>query len=188
MAHFEIPYDPVAVSDLHHRLDNTRFPLGVANDDWKYGMQRGWLESFLHYWRHEFDWQAKVAEMNAVPNHRVVIDGIPIHFVHLRGNGTNPMPIITTHGWPWTYWDYMPVAHRLAAANFDVVVPALPGFGWSSPLPVGHLTTRDVSNLWNKLMTEVLGYPKYAAHGGDWGAIVTSELAHAIPRRSTAHT
>jgi len=100
---FEIPYDPVAVSDLHHRLDNTRFPLGVANDDWKYGMQRGWLENFLHYWRHDFDWQAKVAEMNAVPNHRVVIDGIPIHFVHLRGAGTNPMPIITTHGWPWTY-------------------------------------------------------------------------------------
>ena len=176
---FEIPYDPVAVSDLHHRLDNTRFPLGVANDDWKYGMQRGWLENFLHYWRHDFDWQAKVAEMNAVPNHRVVIDGIPIHFVHFRGAGTNPMPIITTHGWPWTYWDYLPVAQRLAAANFDVVVPALPGFGWSSPLPVGHLTTRDVANLWNKLMTEVLGYPKYAAHGGDWGAIVTSELAHA---------
>ena len=181
---FAIPYDPVAVSDLHRRLDNTRYPLGVANDDWKYGMQRDWLERFVHYWRHDFDWQAKVAEMNSVPNHRVVIDGIPIHFVHLKAARSNAsaapaMPIITTHGWPWTYWDYMKTAHQLAAANFDVVVPALPGFGWSSPLPVGHLTTRDVANLWNKLMTEVLGYPRYAAHGGDWGAIVTGELAHA---------
>lgn len=178
---FDIPYDAAAVTDLHRRLDNTRYPEGTANDNWKYGMQRSWLEKFVHYWRHDFDWQAKVAEMNTVSNYRVVIDGIPIHYVHFKPSTapTQSLPIITTHGWPWSYWDYMGVAQRLAARGYEVIVPELPGFGWSSPLPVGHLTTRDVANLWNKLMTEVLGFSRYAAHGGDWGAIVTSELGHA---------
>lgn len=176
---FTIPYDAAAVADLHRRLDATRWPEGIANSDWKYGMQREWLAKFVAYWRHDFDWKAKVDEMNAVDNHRVVIDGVPIHYVHFKGSGNNPMPIITTHGWPWSYWDYMDVARRLAANGFEVIVPELPGFGWSSPLPVGHLTTRQVAGLWNKLMTEVLGHQRYAAHGGDWGAIVTSELGHA---------
>lgn len=185
---FTIPYSAEAVADLHQRLDNTRFPLGVANEHWKYGMQQEWFRSFLHYWRHEFNWEQQVAKMNALPNFRVEIDGIPLHFAHLKGNGPAPLPIITTHGWPWSYWDYRDVAQQLSHPasfggspldSFDVVVPSLPGFGYSSPLPVGHLSTRDVAHLWNKLMTEVLGYPTYCAHGGDWGAIVTAELAHA---------
>ncbi|NDG66819.1 MAG: hypothetical protein EBY23_07910 [Actinobacteria bacterium] len=100
---FTIPYSAEAVADLHQRLDNTRFPLGVANDQWKYGMEQEWFRSFLQYWRHEFSWEKQVAEMNALPNYRVEIDGVPLHFVHLKGSGPAPLPIITTHGWPWSY-------------------------------------------------------------------------------------
>ena len=118
----------------------------------------------------------------------MLIDEIPIHYVHVRGKGPAPMPLILTHGWPWTFWDFDqvigpltdPAAHGGAAADaFDVVVPSLPGFGWSSPLTTAGVNCQRTADLWATLMTEVLGYDRFAAQGGDWGAIVTANLGHA---------
>src|SRR5690349_20236574 len=111
----------------------------------------------VHDWAESYDWRAYEAAMNELPNYRVEIDGIPIHFVHVRGTGSNPMPIVLTHGWPWTWWDLRfligpltdPAAHGGDPADsFDVVVPSLPGFAFSNPLLTHGVNVRRVAQLW----------------------------------------
>jgi pimeloyl-ACP methyl ester carboxylesterase len=175
------------LDDLRQRLSRTRWPVDPDNVDWSYGVERHWLEEMVAYWLDAYDWRAHEAEMNAVPQFRVEIDGVPIHFMHIRGEGPDPMPLVLTHGWPWTFWDMKkvigpltdPAAHGGDAADsFDVIVPSLPGFGFSTPLPRAGIDVRTIGQLWVRLMREVLGYDKFAAYGGDWGAIVTAELGH----------
>ena len=176
------------IDDLRSRLQGTRWVGDLANDDWRYGANEAYLRDFVGWWADSFDWPAAQAAINARPNYRVLIDEIPIHYVHVRGKGPAPMPLILTHGWPWTFWDFDqvigpltdPAAHGGAAEDaFDVVVPSLPGFGWSSPLTTAGVNCQRTADLWATLMTEVLGYDRFAAQGGDWGAIVTANLGHA---------
>ncbi len=144
----------------------------------------------VRYWSEEFDWRAQEAAINRFPNYLVELDGIPIHFIHARGNGPNPRPLILTHGWPWTFWDWKdvigpltdPAAHGGdAASSFDVVVPSLPGAGFSTPLSTTGLHARRVAELWVTLMRDVLGYDRFGAGGCDWGSVVTAELGHTRP-------
>ncbi len=148
-----------------------------------------WLRELVEYWRTGFDWRAQEERINALPHFRTQIDDVPIHFVHVRGRGPKPLPLVLTHGWPWTFWDFHkvigplsdPAAHGGDPADaFDVVVPSLPGFTLSSPLirPVGLAET---ARLWVKLMRDVLGYERFAAQGGDWGALVSGHLGHLVP-------
>ena len=176
----EIPNEPL--DDLRHRLRSTRWAEDFGNESWRYGVERGWLEGMVEYWAEEFDWHAQEAEINRLPQYRVEIDSIPIHFVHVRGKGPHPMPLILTHGWPWTFWDWKDVIEPLAATGFDVVVPSLPGVGFSTPLRTTGVNGRRVGELWVTLMRDVLGYDRFGAGGGDWGAIVTAELGHAYPQ------
>ncbi len=189
---FTVAVDQADLDDLHRRLATVRWPEDAGNDDWTYGVERGWLQEMVAYWRDRYDWRATEAAMNELPQWRVELDGIPIHYVHVRGTGPNPMPIVVTHGWPWTFWDMRhligpltdPTAHGGDPADsFDVIVPSLPGFGFSTPLRTTGVNVRRVAQLWSRLMTEVLGYERFAAYGGDWGAIVTAELGHAHPER-----
>ena len=131
---------------------------------------------------------AAVAAMNRWEHHRVVIDGVLIHYLRAPGVGPNPKPLILTHGWPWTFWDFHAVIGPLSdpgahggdpADAFDVIVPSLPGFGFSTPLREAGIGVPQVADRWVRLMRDVLGYDTFCAHGGDWGAIVTSWLAHA---------
>lgn len=184
---FPIHIDDRVIADLKDRLQRTRWADDFGNDDWSYGTNGPYLRSLVDYWMDGFDWAAQQYEMNRFDHFRIAIDSIPIHYILKRGTGPAPMPIILTHGWPWTFWDYReligplsdPAAHGGDPADaFDVIVPSLPGFGFSTPLRstgVNYWTTAD---LWHKLMTEVLGYPKFSAQGGDWGALVTSQLSH----------
>ena len=183
-----IPDDDL--TDLRARLRATRWADDFGNDDWVYGMRRDWLEPMIDYWANEFEWRNHEAAMNELPHFKVEIDGVPIHFVHKRGTGPNPTPIILTHGWPWTFWDWHqligpltdPAAHGGdPSRSFDVVVPSLPGFGFSEPLRTTGINPRQTATLWTTLMRDVLGYDRYAAAGGDWGAIVTAEMGHAHP-------
>ena len=146
------------------------------------------------YWRGDFDWRAQEAAINAFAQFRVEIDGVPIHFVHVRGRGPNPQPLILTHGWPWTFWDFAELIGPLTdpaayggdpTTSFDVVVPSLPGAGFSTPLRTPGLDGRRVAGLWVSLMCDVLGYRRFCAAGCDWGAIVTAELGHCHPDRLT---
>jgi hypothetical protein len=138
---FTVAVPDADVADLRERLARTRWPGDFANDGWRYGTNEDYVRSFVDYWAGAFDWRAAEAAINAVPNFRVTIDDIPIHYLHVRGKGPAPLPLICTHGWPWTFWEFHDVIGPLSdpaayggdpADAFDVVVPSLPGFGWSS--------------------------------------------------------
>ena len=176
------------LSDLHSRLLATRWPAVIGGDDWLYGVPAGWLKDMISYWATAWDWPGVVAEMNRYDHIQVEIDGVPVHALRSPGTGVDPIPLILTHGWPWTFWDFRhlidpltdPATHGAPdAPSFDVVVPSLPGFGFSTPLSVPGIDVSAVADRWNQLMTDLLGYDRYAAHGGDWGALVTAHLGHA---------
>jgi len=185
---FEIRVDRSALDDLADRLARTRFADDFGNDDWRYGVPGGYLRAVVEHWRERFDWRAQEAAMNRFAHFRVDLDGIPIHFVHERGRGPAPMPLILTHGWPWTFWDYEHLIGPLSdparfggdpADAFDVVVPSLPGTAFSSPLRTTGIGVAATAELWVRLMRDVLGYERFAAGGGDSGAYVTARLGHA---------
>ncbi len=176
------------VDDLRQRLRRTRFADDFANEAWSYGVAGDYLRTLVDYWLDEYDWRRVESEINAVPAFLTQIDDVPIHYLHVRGTGPAPMPLILTHGWPWTFWDFRKVIGPLAdpaayggdpADAFDVVVPSLPGFGFSSPLRRTGMHPGAIAELWSTLMTQVLGYERFAAQGGDWGAFVTAWLGHA---------
>jgi pimeloyl-ACP methyl ester carboxylesterase len=188
---FRIHVDDTVLEDLRIRLRHARLAPVLGADDSGYGLPTGQLQALVEYWRDGFDWRAQEAEFGRYAHYRTVIDSVPLHFLHERGTGPSPMPIILTHGWPWTFWDFRQLVDRLAhpvrhggdpADSFDVVVPSLPGFGFSSPLPRAGITFSEIADLWAKLMTQ-LGYERFAAHGGDFGAFVTGELGHRHPER-----
>lgn len=183
---FTIAIPREKLQELERRLKTACWADDYGNDDWRFGVERGWLEGMVHYWSEHYDWRAQERLMNELPHYRVDIDGVPIHFMHLKGKGPASMPIILSHGWPWTFWDYREVALRLAdperfggdpLQSFDVIVPSLPGYAFSSPLRKNGIGAPQVADLWCKLMKDVLGYSRFAGAGGDWGARVTGELA-----------
>ena len=154
-------------------------------DTWLRGTNTEALRALCDYWVDGFDWRACEAELNRFPQFIETIEGIDIHYVHMKGEGENPKPIILTHGWPGSHFEFWNVIERLAHPSkfggdpkdaFDVVVPSLPGFGFSGKpdKPIGPKTT---ARLWNSLMTQTLGYSRYIAQGGDLGALVTPFVA-----------
>lgn len=173
--------------DLRERLIRTRWPADFANDDWRYGTNRDYLRDLVNYWIDGYDWRLQEAGINSFANYRVSLGGLPIHYIHEPGVGPAPLPLILSHGWPWVFWDYHKVIRPLAdpgshggdpADAFDVVVPSLPGFGFSSPLERPGITFVDTADLWVELMQGVLGYRHFGAAGGDWGALITEQLGH----------
>jgi pimeloyl-ACP methyl ester carboxylesterase len=182
---FVIDIPDSELEDLNHRLTRTRWPSDYGNEDWRYGMQREFLADFVDYWIHQYDWRAEEAAMNQFPHFKVHLGEIPIHFIHVRGNGPAPMPLILTHGWPSTFWDLRKVIQPLAdpaafggdpADAFDVIVPSLPGFAFSTPLTVTGIDANTTADLWVQLTRDVLGYDRFGAMGFDWGDIVTQQL------------
>ncbi|WP_224752786.1 epoxide hydrolase family protein [Metabacillus arenae] len=148
-APFVLEPSPIYVSDeiladLQNRLKSTRWPLDAGNDDWFYGVNRNYLEGLVDYWINKFDWRKSENAINSYEHYKVNVDGVPVHFMRKAGMGPNPIPLILSHGWPWTFWHWSKVIDPLAdpsayggdpAEAFDVIVPSLPGFGFSTPLP-----------------------------------------------------
>ncbi|WNG38418.1 epoxide hydrolase [Archangium violaceum] len=174
------------LEDLRQRLARTRWPGDFANDDWTYGTQQKYLVELVRYWEKGFDWRAQERAINAFTHYRTRLDGIPIHFIHERGQGPRPMPLILTHGWPWTFWDMnkliRPLTHPTEFGGspedaFDVVVPSVPGYGFSTPLTKTGVSFMETADLWVQLM-EGLGYSRFASHGSDIGAFVSAQLGH----------
>lgn len=184
---YVIDISDAVLDDVERRLDMTRWPDDPGNDDWGYGVNLGYLKSLVDYWRNEYDWRAVERRMNAFANFKAAVDGVDIHFVHEKGKGPKPVPVVITHGWPWSFWDMEKIIRPLAdpaafggdpAEAFDVIVPSLPGYGFSGPPPRAGISFSDTADLWHRLMTEQLGYERYAASGGDWGALISSQLGH----------
>lgn len=178
------------LADLRARLSSVRWADDFGNADWRYGVERGWLEEMIRYWRDDYDWRAQERAINRLPQFRVAIDGVPIHFVHVRGKGSNPVPLLLLHGWPWTFMDFHdligpltdPAAHGGDGGDaFDLVIPSLPGHGFSMPLRRTGLDVPSHAAIFARLMTEILGYPRFAVGGGDWGAAISNYMAHACP-------
>jgi pimeloyl-ACP methyl ester carboxylesterase len=178
--------DPLG--DLRDRLRRTRLP-PAGGDGWERGVPRSWLATLLDDWE-SFDTAAFQARLDGLTHREAAVDGQLIHLVHVPGRGPDPLPLLLTHGWPGSFCEYLdliplladPAAHGGDPADaFTVVVPSLPGFGFSGPPPPGGLTRARVAALWHRLMTEGLGYPRFAAHGSDLGAGVTGWLARDFP-------
>lgn len=183
---FQIAIPQADLDDLRRRLAHARWPPELDNDDWRYGISGRYLRELVAYWRDGFDWRVQERAMNRLPQFRASIHGTPIHFVHRRGRGPAPMPLLLGHGWPWTFWDFQKIIEPLADPTafggdaedaFDVVVPSLPGYTFSTPLAVTGLNFWRTADLWVTLMTG-LGYERFAAQGGDWGALVAAQLGH----------
>lgn len=184
---YRIDVDQAVLDDMRARIRTTRWPDDLDNSDWSYGTELGYLRELAGYWADEFDWRRAESRINAYENHRVDVDGVPVHFLRQPGMGPAPVPIVLTHGWPWTFWDWHRVIDRLAdpgahggdpADAFEVIVPSLPGFGFSTPLTRGDLNPWRVADIWHTLMTDVLGHDRYAASGSDMGALLTEQLGH----------
>ncbi|NQZ96516.1 MAG: epoxide hydrolase [Myxococcales bacterium] len=175
------------LADLDRRLANVNWAADPNNDDWRYGANVDYLRELVEYWRNDYDWREREKVIGAHPHYRANVDGLPIHFIHERGVGPSPVPLILTHGWPWTFWDFQrvigplvdPAAHGGDPVDaFDVVVPSLPGYAFSTPIARKGIYWATTADLWVELMTQVLGYEGFFAHGGDWGALVTMQLGH----------
>ncbi len=187
---FHIHIADEILDDLKHRLDHIRWPDQVKTDAWERGTEIGYLQSLVAYWRDQFDWRKQEAELNRFSQFHGTVEGVDVHFVHERGKGPDPLPIILTHGWPDSFIRYKKIIPLLtdparyggsAEDSFDVVVPSLPGFGFSRCPDDGGVSNYSVSRLWAKLMKTELGYQKFAAGGGDLGSGVTRYLASAYP-------
>ncbi len=188
---FTVAVPQAILDDLRDRLARTRWPDEVADAGWAYGVPLGYLRGLVEYWRDGFDWRAQESRINAFAHCRADIDGYGTHFIHERDQGPRPLPLLITHGWPSSFVEMLdliplltdPTGHGGDPADaFDVVVPSLPGYGFSDRLTrEGRLPARWPS-LWAKLMAG-LGYKQFGSHAGDVGASLTSRLALAHPER-----
>src|ERR671937_1568675 len=188
---FTIAVPEAVLDDLHERLSRVRWPGELDGPGWQDGTSAAWLRDLVEWWRSGFAWQRQEAQLNRFAHHRATVGGVRLHFVHKRGRGPTPLPLVLTHGWPSTFYELLglvgpltdPGAHGGDPADaFDVVIPSLPGYAFSDPIP-GRGSARRVPELWAALMSDVLGYERFAAHGGDIGAMVTNRLAYEFPER-----
>jgi pimeloyl-ACP methyl ester carboxylesterase len=181
---FTIDVPEKVLGDLKCRLAAARWPDEIANAAWERGTNLAYLRALVAYWQQGYDWRAEEAALNRLPQYRVELEGARIHFVHVRGQGPNPLPLIISHGWPGSFVEMTkliqhladPAAHGGRAEDaFDVVVPSLPGYGFSDPPLKPGINPNAIAALWVRLMA-TLGYERFAAQGGDWGAAVTTAL------------
>ena len=180
---FEVQVGDAELQYLSRRLESPRWPPDSPGEPWAYGTDRAYLEELIAYWRDEYDWRAHEAALNAFDHYKTTIDGQVVHFVHQRGRGPAPLALVMSHGWPGTVWEMLPSVMALsdpashggdAADAFDVVVPSIPGFGFSGEPAEGTDVVRT-AELWVGLMDR-LGYERFGAYGSDWGAGITRVL------------
>jgi pimeloyl-ACP methyl ester carboxylesterase len=186
---FTVAIPDTEIDDWKLRLARTRWPNQETVPDWSQGVRLENTASLIEYWEKKYDWRRFERELNSFPQFVTNIDGLDIHFIHVRSKNPNAMPLILTHGWPGSIVEFLKVIGPLTDPvafggsiedSFDVVIPSLPGFGFSAkPTGTGWNVSR-IASAWVELMKR-LGYTKWAAQGGDWGAVVTSALGLARP-------
>ena len=188
---FRIQASDDALDDLRRRLHNTRWPEREVVDDWSQGTPLSYVQEVCAYWAEKYDWRERERRLNALPQFRTNIEGLGIHFYHVRSKHADALPIVITHGWPGSVVEFQkviapladPTAHGGDAADaFHVVCPSLPGYGFSDKPAAKGTGVERIADLWSALMLR-LGYPRYVAQGGDWGAMVTTMIGI----RDTAH-
>jgi pimeloyl-ACP methyl ester carboxylesterase len=185
---FELHVPDSAIADLRERLARTRWPDQAPGAPWAYGSDVAYLKRLVEHWGNRFDWRAQEARLNAFPQFKVALHGIDLHYLHVPGKGPNPLPLLLSHGWPGSVFEFLDILPRLTdparfggdpADAFTVVAPSLPGYGLSFTPGQERFSLERIADCLAALMTGVLGYPRFAAQGGDWGAFVASRLGHA---------
>jgi pimeloyl-ACP methyl ester carboxylesterase len=185
---FKLRIPDADIADLRVRLARSRFPDQAPGDAWAYGTDVAYLRGLVEYWRDGFDWRAQEAALNAFPQFRVGIDGLDLHYLHVDGVGPNPMPLLLLHGWPGSVFEFLEIIPLLtdpvrfggdARDAFTVVAPSLPGYGLSFQPGQKRFGVPEMADCVATLMHDVLGYSRFGAQGGDWGAAVTSRLGYA---------
>jgi pimeloyl-ACP methyl ester carboxylesterase len=180
------------LADLHDRLVRTRFPDQAPGDPWTYGTSVDALRGLVEYWRSAFDWRAQEARLNAFPQFKIERPDYDLHFLHVRGKGPSPMPLLLMHGWPGSVFEFMDFIPRLtdpasfggdSADSFTIVAPSLPGFGLSFRPGQRRFGVEEIADILAGLMTETLGYGRFAAQGGDWGGITAARMGYAHAER-----
>ena len=186
---YRIDVTPEVLADLRDRLARTRFPEAVPGAGWDYGTDATYLRDLVEYWRHGYDWQARQDRLNAFEHFVTEVDGARVHFVHAPSPEPGALPLVLTHGWPGSIVEFLDVIDALAdpashggdpADAFHVVCPSIPGYTFSGPTRERGWDPARVARAWAALMAG-LGYGRYGAQGGDWGAFVTREVAFADP-------
>jgi epoxide hydrolase len=187
---FRVDIPEPTLKRILNRVRETRWPDRLEGNDWRYGTDWDYMKALVEYWTTGFDWRKVEANVNRYPQFLARVEDYDIHFYHVKGRGPKPVPLILTHGWPYSAFAFIEAIGPLTDPEhfggspddaFDVVVPSLPGFAFSSKpkgVPVGPSTT---ARLWNTLMKNMLGYRQYIAQGGDWGNAVTIQLAREYP-------
>jgi len=186
---FQIRVDDSTLGDLRHRLEQTRFPDQIEGTGWDYGIPVDYLRELVEYWRDAYDWRSEEARLNGFDHFRTLIDGQMIHFVHARSAHPDALPLLMTHGWPGSVVEFLDVIPMLtdpesyggqASDAFHVIAPSLPGYGFSEPPRSRGWDVQRIAQAFVELMSR-LGYVRYAAQGGDWGAQVTTRLGALDP-------
>ncbi|WP_378947906.1 epoxide hydrolase family protein [Mesorhizobium sp. ANAO-SY3R2] len=181
---FRVDVDEAVLKDLRARLANTRWPDQLPDAGWEYGTESGYLRELCEYWRSEFDWRKAEARLNAFPQYMTEIDGQRLHFYHIRSPEPDATPLLISHGWPGSVAEFLDVLGPLSDPRshggnpkdaFHVIAPSLPGYGFSGPTQRKGFGPQEMAATFAKLM-ERLEYERYAAQGGDWGAVITTFL------------
>lgn len=190
MQPFRVKIPQATIKRILHRVRDARWPDRIESKDWSYGANWDYMKRLADYWTTTFDWREAERKLNRYPQFLASVEGYAVHFYHVRGKGPNPLPLILTHGWPGSVFEFLDAIGPLtdpasfggkAEDSFDVIVPSIPGFGFSSKPKGKPIGPRTTARLWHQLMTGVLGYKQYGAQGGDWGYAVTVSLAEQFP-------
>ena len=187
---FTVSIPDEAIADLQRRLAQTRFPDQALDAPWAYGTDLGYMKTLVPYWKNQFDWRAQEAALNAFPQFMVTMPDVDLHLLHVPGQGPSPTPLLLMHGWPGSVFEFLDIIPRLTdparfggdpADAFTVVAPSFPGYGLSFKPSQKRFNIEDIAACFDDLMTNVLGYRRYGAQGGDYGAFTASRLGHAHP-------
>jgi microsomal epoxide hydrolase len=189
--HLHVP--EAAIADLRERLTRTRLPDQAPGEPWTYGTDLAWMRELTAYWLHEFDWRAQEARLNTLPLFSVPLAGIDLRYLHVQGVGPRPMPLLLSHGWPGSVFEFTELIPRLAdparfggdpSDAFTVVAPSLPGYGLSFAPGQPRFSVEQIADVFATLMSETLGYRRFATQGGDWGASISARLGLVHPEKT----
>jgi len=191
---FKVNISDQIIKDIYDKVK--KYPWHEMPNDggWEYGTNLDYMKEISKYWVSEFDWRKHEREINKFPNFITKVDDIDIHFIHEKGSGSKPMPLLISHGWPGTIVEFLHIIEKLAHPErfggkeedaFDVIAPSLPGFGFSGR-PSRPIGPRKMADIFNNLMTKKLGYKNYLAQGGDWGGAITTWLGYDHPKTCNA--
>ena len=182
---FELHVPDADIADLRARLAQTRFPDQTPGPPWAYGADLAYMRTLVEHWRTAFEWRSWEARLNAFPQFKVALHGIDVHYLAVPGKGPDPKPLLLMHGWPGSVFEFIDIIAMLtdparfggkAEDAFTVIAPSLPGYGLSFQPNQKRFTIPDIADCFTDLMTSVLGYKKFGAQGGDWGAFTCSAL------------